>query len=90
MVQLSTFPSSGLSKLVALFNTLANYDLVLNYVVFEDTTWIHAPDHEIARIVKAYPMIDIEPILLMRPGFLMTEDGDYLSMEDGNRLYMEI
>lgn len=53
------FKSTEVSKLIALFNTLANYDLVLDAVVFEDTTMIHTPGDDIAVTTQAYPMVDI-------------------------------
>jgi hypothetical protein len=56
----------SLEKMVALFNILANYHLVLNAVVFDMTAYIHPPGEAIASIVKAYPMIDIETTLYMK------------------------
>lgn len=55
-----------LQKVVALFNALANYHLVLNTIMFEFSPYIHPPGETIGTIVKAYPMIDIEPQLYMR------------------------
>lgn len=52
-----------LTKVVALFNALANYHLVLNTIMFEFTPYIHPPGETIGTIVKAYPMIDIEPLI---------------------------
>jgi hypothetical protein len=49
-----------LSKVVALFNALANYHLVLNTIMFETSPMIHPPGEDLGVIVKAYPMIDIE------------------------------
>lgn len=63
VADVSRFPTSDLSKLIALFNTLANYDLVLDCVVFESTTDIHSPDSTVAKIVMAYPMVDIEQVI---------------------------
>lgn len=49
----------SLAKLIALFNALANYHLVLDDVIFESKLTVHSPGDPIANINKAYPMIDI-------------------------------
>jgi hypothetical protein len=54
---------ASMDKLVALFNTLANYDLVLNSIAFQITLDIHSPGDEEAVITMAYPMIDIEMLI---------------------------
>lgn len=54
------FASTEVSKLIALFNTLANYDLVLDSVVFEQITFIHTPGDVLAVTTMAYPMVDLE------------------------------
>ena len=53
----------SLQKMIALFNVLANYHLVLDTVVFETPIIMHPPGAELGAIVKAYPMIDIEVML---------------------------
>lgn len=58
-----------LAKVVALFYALANYHLVLNTIMFEFIPYIHPPGEAIGVILKAYPMIDIEPQLYMRTDF---------------------
>lgn len=63
IVDPNKFPSSAVPKLVALFNTLANYDLVLDAVVFDTTSHIHAPGEETAEISQAYPMVDITELI---------------------------
>lgn len=55
-----------LAKVVALFYALANYHLVLNTIMFEFSPYIHPPGETIGTILKAYPMIDIEPTIYMR------------------------
>jgi hypothetical protein len=50
----------SLQKMIALFNVLANYDLVLDSVVFEMIPLIHPPGGTIGEIVKAYVIVDIE------------------------------
>lgn len=54
------FSTGDVAKLVALFNAIANYELVLESIVFEAVLPVHSPGEEIAEIVMAYPMIDIE------------------------------
>jgi hypothetical protein len=58
-----------LQKVVALFYALANYHLVLNTIMFEFIPYIHPPGEDIGVILKAYPMIDIEPTIYSSEDF---------------------
>jgi hypothetical protein len=58
------FSTSDVPKLIALFNALANYDLVLDSIVFEAIAFIHSPGDAIGVINKAYPMVDVRELLL--------------------------
>lgn len=58
-----SYEAGTLAKAVDLFYALANYHLVLNTIMFEFTPYIHPPGEDIGVIVKAYPMIDIEPTI---------------------------
>lgn len=55
------FTGVSLSKIVALFYSIANYNLVLRSVIFEGDVYFHSVDETvIARIVTATPMETIE------------------------------
>lgn len=80
------FATSQVSKLVALFNALANYDLVLNSIVFDTIANIHTVGDDVAVCVKSYPMIDIETTIFTSTSALVDEDGIPLVDEDDEPL----
>jgi hypothetical protein len=86
------FATAMVPKLVALFNALANYNLVLNTIVFEFTAFIHSPGDEIAVITKAYPVIDITQVIYtageVPEGFLLQENGYRILQENGDFLLL--
>ena len=54
------FPSPQLTKLVNLFYTIANYNLVLKEVVLEGDLYIHSVDSDtISNIVVTYPIVHV-------------------------------
>lgn len=58
------FLSPQLTKLVNLFYSIANYNLVLREVVLEGNLYIHSVDDEqIANIVVAFPIVEIRMII---------------------------
>lgn len=59
------FPSATVSKLLALFYAIANYNLVVDALLVDTTIFIHSHDDpEIANILVAYPWIEIDITIL--------------------------
>lgn len=59
------FASASIDKLLALFYAIANYNLVVDAINLNGTTFIHSyEDPEDANIVVAYPMFDIDLLIL--------------------------
>ncbi len=55
------FANTSVSKLVALFYALANYNLVIGNILLEGELFITSTgETELAKIVVAYPMFDVE------------------------------
>jgi hypothetical protein len=83
------FASVSFDKMLALFYAIANYNLVVDSLIFDGVTFIHSHDQEeIANIVVAYPMIEIE-LLIYAPeggGEYLLQDGSNLLLQDGSKL----
>lgn len=59
------FASVAFNKMIALFYAIANYNLVVDALVFDGVTFIHShDDDEVANIMVAYPLIEIERLIL--------------------------
>jgi hypothetical protein len=57
----SKFSDVQVSKLVALFYAIANYNLVIENIILNTTTYVHSVDEtELARIVVVYPLTEVE------------------------------
>lgn len=61
------FPSPQLTKLVNLFYTIANYNLVLKDVVLDGNLYIHSiDDPQIANICVAFPIVEVLMVIESR------------------------
>lgn len=84
------FNSVPFNKMIALFYAIANYNLVVDALIFDGVMFIHSHDApEIANIVVAYPLIDIEMLILPPEdvaSFLVQQDGFQIIQQDGSGL----
>lgn len=59
------FASVSIPRLTSLFYAIANYNLVVNAIILDATIFIHSHDDpEIANILVAYPMFEIDMTIL--------------------------
>lgn len=83
------FASVTFSKLLSLFYAIANYNLVVDSLILDGVTFIHShDDEEIANVLVAYPIVEIE-LLILPPeeiaSFLTLQGGSFrLTQQDGS------